>query len=461
MLDRNGKRIDRRNPQDIFVPLYNKQIPPGAGQVVHFALEVPEDTSGSIELEARVNYRKFDRIYMDYVFGKGQGPELPVVVMANDAVRVAVRGGPAVTNEPSPIAMEWQRWNDYGIGLLLEGPAKGGQKGELRQAEEAFRKVVDLGVADGWVNLARVYQKEGRIPEALSALEKAAADKKFGAPWVINWLTGQINVRNAMFDEAIENFEQVLATRHPDRKIDLSLDFFVINELGGALYIRSKQERVDSPERRSYLMKAIAAYRRTLGIDSEDFEAHYGLAQAYHDPAWGKVPEVAPVAAGETAESTGAAADPDDLVKLARAIADSGMSDADRRDAAGRLARRVIQFMAGPRPKYESRMEPLHEIVEALSPAWDRESSRETRAALAHALEVTHRRLHERLKPDETAEGQAFAAARRRDPAANLNAQSIVIHSLHRPGAPGVDRPNPKVAYGPSAPTTNATEKGR
>jgi hypothetical protein len=30
MLDRDGNRIDRRNPQDIFVPLYNKQIPPGA-----------------------------------------------------------------------------------------------------------------------------------------------------------------------------------------------------------------------------------------------------------------------------------------------------------------------------------------------------------------------------------------------------------------------------------------------
>ena len=46
MLDRNGNRIDRRNPQDIFVPLYNKQIPPGAGQVVHFGLEVPEGARG-------------------------------------------------------------------------------------------------------------------------------------------------------------------------------------------------------------------------------------------------------------------------------------------------------------------------------------------------------------------------------------------------------------------------------
>jgi hypothetical protein len=67
MLDRNGNRIDRRNAQDIFVPLYNKQIPPGAGQVVHFGLEVPGGQTGPIKLEAKVNYRKFDRKYMDYV----------------------------------------------------------------------------------------------------------------------------------------------------------------------------------------------------------------------------------------------------------------------------------------------------------------------------------------------------------------------------------------------------------
>ena len=74
---------------------------------------------------------------------------------------------------------------------------------------------------------------------------------------------------------------------------------------------------------------------------------------------------------------------------------------------------------------------------------------------------MTHRRLHERLKPDETAEGQAFAAARRKDPAANQNAQSIVIHSLHRPGAPGIDRPGPKVALGTPTPAPSATENGR
>ena len=28
VIDREGGRIDRRNPQDIFLPLYNNQIPP-------------------------------------------------------------------------------------------------------------------------------------------------------------------------------------------------------------------------------------------------------------------------------------------------------------------------------------------------------------------------------------------------------------------------------------------------
>jgi hypothetical protein len=44
------------------------------------------------------------------------------------------------------------------------------------------------------------------------------------------------------------------------------------------------------------------------------------------------------------------------------------------------------------------------------------------------------------LKPDETAEGRAVAIARRDNPAADQNAQAIVIHSLHRPGAPGLGR---------------------
>ena len=145
-------------------------------------------------------------------------------------------------------------------------PTKGGQKGELKQAEAIFTKVAELDQADGWVNLARVYQREGRIPDALAALEKAASHKEPAAPWVINWLTGQINASNGLLDEAIASFESVLATKIPERKIRLQHSIIeVINELGAALYARRASScRSTSPERRDYLKKAIAAYRRTL-----------------------------------------------------------------------------------------------------------------------------------------------------------------------------------------------------
>src|SRR6184192_3855380 len=69
MLDRNGNRVDRRNPQDIFTPLYNHQIPPGAGQVVHYSFTVPEYQNEPLTLEVKLQYRKFDAIYMNYVLG--------------------------------------------------------------------------------------------------------------------------------------------------------------------------------------------------------------------------------------------------------------------------------------------------------------------------------------------------------------------------------------------------------
>ena len=53
------------------------------------------------------------------------------------------------------------------------------------------------------------------------------------------------------------------------------------------------------------------------------------------------------------------------------------------------------------------------EIVEILSPAWDKETDPEIVPRTDPALEVTHERLHERLKPDETAEGRVFALARK------------------------------------------------
>src|SRR5205823_12189431 len=135
MLDRAGTRVDRRNPQDIFTPLYNHQIPPGAGQVVHYSFTVPRDQTEPMTVEAKLQYRKFDTIYMNYVFGTNYTAgraltvtnDLPITTIAEDTITFPIEGATSTAGQLSTLNSqlstipEWQRWNDYGIGLLLEG----------------------------------------------------------------------------------------------------------------------------------------------------------------------------------------------------------------------------------------------------------------------------------------------------------------------------------------------------
>jgi cytochrome c553 len=275
MLDRDGNRIDRRNPQDIFVPLYSHQIPPGAGQSVHYRLDVPADAAGPIAITARLRYRKFDRTYLEHVFGP-EAPNLTPVVVCEDRVVLPVEGSAAAApaGQTSPIP-EWQRWNDYGIGLLLKGTG-GSEKGELRQAEEVFQKVAGLGRADGWINLARVHEREGRLDDAVQALRKAIEHPEPAPAWTVSWLSGRVNRQNGFLDDAIRDLEATLATRVPERGFDFSLDYEVLNELGLALFDRSKRAAGDE-ERRRYLERARETFRKTIAIDPENKDAHYNL----------------------------------------------------------------------------------------------------------------------------------------------------------------------------------------
>ncbi|MBL9138121.1 MAG: tetratricopeptide repeat protein [Verrucomicrobiales bacterium] len=294
MLDKDGNRIDRRNPQDIFTPLYNNQIPPGAGFVVHYGFTVPEDLTEPLSFEVKLNYRKFDTIYYNYVFGKGYTNgmpfqltnDLPVRLIAQDRVTFPIDGlaHGGVTNAPSKIP-EWQRWNDYGIGLLNKGD-KGSEKGELIQATHAFSQVEKLGRFDGPVNLGRVFFKEGRLDDAVAALQRAADTNRFSPPaprWTLAWFTGLVNKQNGFLDRAIADFTSILEDRYPEldqRGFDFSRDYEVINELGQTLFERAKIERGANrkAEREHYLREAVRRFQQTLEIDSENVTAHYNLA---------------------------------------------------------------------------------------------------------------------------------------------------------------------------------------
>ena len=296
MLDRDGNRIDRRNPQDIFTPLYNHQIPPGAAQVAHYSITVPADQKEPLTVEVKLQYRKFDTIYMNYVFGTGYSNgapfqvtnDLPIVTIAEDKIVFPVASAGAglsaagFTNAPSAIP-EWQRWNDYGIGLLLEGD-QGSEKGELIQAANAFSQVERLKRADGPLNLARVYLKEGRLDDTVTALKRAATFDPPAPRWTMAWLNGLVNKQNGYLDKAIEEFRSILEDRYAEldkRGFDFSKDYEVINELGQTLFERAKQERGDKVRFEQFLRLAEERFQKTLALDSENVAAHYNLALIY------------------------------------------------------------------------------------------------------------------------------------------------------------------------------------
>jgi tetratricopeptide (TPR) repeat protein len=293
MLDRDGNRINRRNPQDIFVPLYNHQIPPGAAWTVHYGFEVPPDVTAPVTVNVKLRYRKFDAEYMRFVSdnarpgdvplrGRTEGEayvdELPIVTMAEDSITFPVAGIAAdVAEAPDRKIPAWERWNDYGIGLLIKG------KAELRQAEEAFLEVEKLGRYDGPVNLGRVYFEEGRVDEAAAALERAATHTDPAPPaWTVAWLSGLVNRQQGRLEEAEASFRKVLEDRTEEmrkRGFDFSKDYEVRNLLGLTLYDKASQFRgaENADARRAVLEEAARQFEMTLELDSENVAAHYNL----------------------------------------------------------------------------------------------------------------------------------------------------------------------------------------
>jgi tetratricopeptide (TPR) repeat protein len=296
VLDREGRRIDRRNAQDIFVPLYDNQIPPGAADTVHYAFEVPGDVTGEIAIEASLRYRKFDTRFVRHFMGdRFTGNDLPITTVATDTVVFPVTEGgarlartAAATGESAPSPQpQWQRWNDYGIGLLRKS-ARGAGRGQLRQAEHAFAVVEEMGRAEGATNLARGYLKEGRLDDAAGALKRAAEHDPPATPWTVGWLSARVYKERGELEEAADVYRALARTAFSDarrRGFDFALDYRLLNELGQTLIERARQVRGEDlrPRREALLREALGWFERVLEIDPENVSAHYNLALIHEE----------------------------------------------------------------------------------------------------------------------------------------------------------------------------------
>ncbi len=292
MVDARGNRIDKRNAWAARAVAWVNLIPPGAADVAHFRLRVPEDCGNELRLEARLNYRKFshtntafsfagtpaagepgaeddpDRVtphFDDRVFVVGdvppnvsaelrEIPTLPIVVMhrAEAALQVTAPGT-APQNATSVRPEDFLRWNDYGIGLLRQG--------DLAGARRAFMAVTEANAAyaDGFVNLARVALQEGLLEEAEAALVRARERDPDLAK--THYFLGVIAKERGEYPEALERFEVARAAYPRDR--------VVLNAIGRVLFLERRYE------------EAVSILQTVLDIDAEDLAAHYNLMLCY------------------------------------------------------------------------------------------------------------------------------------------------------------------------------------
>jgi tetratricopeptide (TPR) repeat protein len=279
-LDGDGNPIDKRNAWQTRSLLYVRLIAPGAADVAHYLVRVPKNARGPLRFTARLNYRKFAWYYTQFAYGArpkaGQDPSLlaidhnglqyefgPQFIPANvsGTVRDRIPDLPIVTLAEAKVAVPlgqpaWspavhpedrERWNDWGIGLLLQGDLKG--------AEYAFRKVTEAepGYADGWLNVARALIQEGETDAAKPYIAKALEiAPQLGRTW---FFKADIQKADGDYDGALQSLNRVRSQYPRDR--------VVLNHIARLLFLKREYAR------------AIEALRAVNAVDPEDVQMHY------------------------------------------------------------------------------------------------------------------------------------------------------------------------------------------
>src|SRR5713101_3890452 len=295
-IDGHGNPINKRNAWATRSVVYVHLIPPGAADTAHFRLHIPESAGDKLTLHAMLNYRKFSCFNTHFSFAGIEQtkilpntpltnrikttpdfddrnwafngdtsnvsgniktiPDLPITTIAEDTKTLRVLPRSAAVPQPKTASTreDWTRWNDYGIGLFLQG--------DLKAAAAAFEKITqaDPQNPDGWTNIGRVLVQEGDTAGARKVLEKALAiDPRLGRT---NFFYARALKEDGEYDGAMTHLRTVLEEFPRDR--------VVRNELGRVLFLQKRYA------------DAVKEFEQTLSIDPEDLQAHYNLMLCYN-----------------------------------------------------------------------------------------------------------------------------------------------------------------------------------
>lgn len=229
-VDRASQPINRRNAQDWISTVYANMIGPGTAHTIHYGFQVPADVTIQ-SLSARLYHRKFKWYFHNWTFrgrvaagqpdslarkevdlrtwelGPEEAPEIPISLMAS--------ASRSEGNAPDTTYALWERWNDYGIGLLLQGDTRG--------AIQAFDQVAIHAPEspEGPINLARVSLAEGSIEDAEVYLEEA--EKRQPGYLKTAYFRAEVLKGYGEYDRAIAEWMKVYEMYPEDRVLLLSI----------------------------------------------------------------------------------------------------------------------------------------------------------------------------------------------------------------------------------------------
>lgn len=251
LVEQNGNGNELHHIWKTRVIPQNLAIPSGKSDVARYRFSVPTDLDGNIKITAKLQYRRFTRIFSDYALGKSL--DYPIVTMATAERSLNI--GDNKAEQPNPKGMaDWRRWNNYGIALL--------DQGQYAAAAEAFSIVAGLD------EKYRPFALTNRALALMEIDEWAEARKLIDAALVLDptnyraiYQRGRINRVESKLADAEADFKKVNAAYPRDR--------VTLQQLGELAKIKD-----DYPA-------AIGYFNQILAIDPEDVGSHYNMMLLY------------------------------------------------------------------------------------------------------------------------------------------------------------------------------------
>jgi tetratricopeptide (TPR) repeat protein len=231
----------------------NNLIQSGRSDVARYQFRVPASANaapGPLRLTARLQYRRFTRVFSDYSLGKSVDYPIVTMATADYVIRVGDNGPVPAGAIPKNAMPDWRRWNNYGIALMDQRQYPLAIDAFIYAAalDEKYGPMAQVNQAIGLIELDQ-YDAAARLLEAVVKSNPENARALFQQ--------ARVFIKRGQLSDAETNLRRVLAAFPRDR--------VSLQQLGELCKIKR-----DYPGARE-------CYEKILQIDPEDLGAHYNL----------------------------------------------------------------------------------------------------------------------------------------------------------------------------------------